>query len=139
MEGELNLYAINMPVAKLRKLSAEARREADAKWDVRELKPGNYVEALQKYDEAINYLKTVNPKPADYEELLKRRRDAKAELDRVYNEHYGNAQQAHGTQNWKQEMYELQIILELVPDRNDARNKEAYRKMLEASAQMKAR
>ena len=139
VEGELNLYAINMPVAKLRKLSAEARREADAKWDVRELKPGNYVEALQKYDEAINYLKTVNPKPADYEELLKRRRDAKAELDRVYNEHYGNAQQAHGTQNWKQEMYELQIILELVPDRNDARNKEAYRKMLEASAQMKAR
>ena len=97
------------------------------------------MKALQKYDEAINYLKTVNPKPADYEELLKRRRDAKAELDRVYNEHYGNAQQAHGTQNWSQEKYELQVILELVPDRNDDRNKEAFRKLLEVEAQMKTR
>lgn len=139
VESEFNLYAINMSVAELRKLSAEARREADAKWSARTSKFGNYAEALRKYDEAINYLRTVNPKPADYEALLARRKDAKAELDGVYNEHYGNAQQAHGTQNWSQEKYELQVILELVPDRNDDRNKEAFRKLLEVEAQMKTR
>ena len=139
VESEFNLYAINMSVAELRKLSAEARREADAKWNARTSKFGNYAEALRKYDEAINYLRTVNPKPADHEALLARRKDAKAELDRVYNEHYGNAQQAHGTQNWSQEKYELQVILELVPDRNDDRNKEAFRKLLEVEAQMKTR
>ena len=139
VESELNLYAINMSVAELRKLSAEARREADAKWIARRSKFGNYAEALRKYDEAINYLRTVNPKPADYESLLARRREAKSELDGVYNEHLGNAQQAHGTQNWRKEKYELQAILELVPDRNDDRNKEAFRKLLEVEAKMNTR
>ena len=32
-----------------------------------------------------------------------------------------------------------QVILELVPDRNDDRNKEAFRKLLEVEAQMKTR
>ena len=139
VESELNLYAINMSVAELRKLSAEARREADAKWNARKSRFGNYPEALRKYDEAINYLRTVNPKPPDYEALLARRKDAKSELDGVYNKHHGIAQQAHGTQNWRQEKYELQVILELVPDRNDDRNKEASRKLLEVEAHMNTR
>ena len=141
VESEFDLYAINIPVARRREKSEEKRREADAKWAERGLKFGNLAEALRKYNEAINYLKTVNPKPADYEALLARRKDAKAELDRVYNEHYGNAQQAHGTQNRKQEKYELQVLLELVPDRNDERNKEAFRKLreVENEKQMKTR
>ena len=138
-ESELNLHAIHMPVAKLRELSAEARRVADAKWAERESKFGNLAEALRKYDEAINYLKTVDPKPADYEETRARRAMVKAELDRVYMQHRGNADQAIGTQNWEQAKYELQILLELVDDKGDERNKEASRKLLEVEARMKAK
>lgn len=138
-DSELNLHAIHMPVAKLRELSAEARRVADAKWAERESKFGNLAEALRKYDEAINYLKTVDPKPADYEETRTRRAMVKAELDRVYMQHRGNADQAIGTQNWEQAKYELQVLLELVDDQGDERNKEASRKLLEVEARMKAR
>ena len=138
-ESELNLHAIHMPVAKLRELSAEARRVADAKWAERESKFGNLAEALRKYDAALHYLKTVDPKPADYEETRARRAMVKAELDRVYMQHRGNADQAIGTQNWEQAKYELQVLLELVDDQGDERNKEASRKLLEVEARMKAK
>ena len=138
-DSEMGLHAIHMPVAKLRELSAEARRVADAKWAERESKFGNLAEALRKYDEAINYLKTVDPKPADYEETRSRRAIVKQELDRVYMQHRGNADQAIGTQNWEQAKYELHVLLELVDDQNDERNKEASRKLLEIEARMKAK
>jgi hypothetical protein len=138
-DSELNLHAIHMPVAKLRELSADARRVADAKWAERESKFGNLAEALRKYDAALNYLKTVDPKPADYEETRARRAIVKKELDRVYMVHRGNADQAIGTQNWEQAKYELQVLLELVDDQGDERNKEASRKLLEVEARMKAR
>ena len=138
-DSELNLHAIHMPVAKLRELSADARRVADAKWAERESKFGNLAEALRKYDAALNYLKTVDPKPADYEETRARRAIVKKELDRVYMLHRGNADQAIGTQNWEQAKYELQVLLELVDDQGDERNKEASRKLLEVEARMKAK
>ncbi len=138
-DSELNLHAIHMPVAKLRELSAEARRVADAKWAERESRFGNLAEALRKYDAALHYLKTVDPKPADYEETRARREIVKKELDRVYMLHRGNADQAIGTQNWEQAKYELQVLLELVDDQGDERNKEASRKLLEVEARMKAK
>ena len=138
-DSELNLHAIHMPVAKLRELSAEARRVADAKWAERESRFGNLAEALRKYDAALHYLKTVDPKPADYEETRARRAMVKEELDRVYMQHRGNADQAIGTQNWEQAKYELQVLLELVDDQGDERNKEASRKLLEVEARMKAK
>lgn len=138
-DSELNLHAIHMPVAKLRELSAEARRVADAKWAERESKYGNLAEALRKYDAALHYLKTVDPKPTDYEETRARRAIVKKELDRVYMLHRGNADQAIGTQNWEQAKYELQVLLELVDDQGDERNKEASRKLLEVEARMKAK
>ena len=138
-ESELGLHAIHMPVARLRELSAEARRVADAKWAERESKFGNLAEALRKYDEALHYLKTVDPKPSDYEETRARRAIVKEELDRVYMLHRGNADQAIGTQNWDQAKYELHVLLELVDDQNDERNKEASRKLLEVEARMKSK
>ena len=138
-DSELGLHAIHMPVAKLKELSAEARRVADAKWAERESGFGNLAEAMRKYDEAIHYLKTVDPKPADYEETSSLRKMVKDELDRVYMLHRGNADQAIGTQNWEQAKYELHVLLELVNDPNDERNKEASRKLLEVEARMKAK
>ena len=68
-----------------------------------------------------------------------RRATVNAELDRVYKLHRGNADQAIGTQNWEQAKYELQVLLELVDDQGDERNKEASRKLLEVEARMKAK
>ncbi len=138
-DSELGLFAIHMPVERLRELSAEACRVADAKWAERDSRFGNLAEALRKYDEALNYLKTVDPKPADYESIRERRKRVKDRLDNDFREHRVNAEQAIGTQNWEQAKYELQILLELVDDQGDARNKEASRKLLEVESRMKAK
>ena len=68
-----------------------------------------------------------------------RRSTVKAELDRVYRLHRGNADQAIGTQNWTQARYELHVLLELVPDAGDERNRDASRKLQEVEDRMKAK
>ena len=138
-KSELGIWAIQSSVPELLALSADARRVADAKWAERESNYGNLAESLRKYDEALQYLETVDPKPADYEEMRTRRATVTAELDRVYKLHRGNADQAIGTQNWEQARYELHILFELVPDSSDERNKDASRKLQEVEERMKTR
>ncbi len=138
-KSELGIWAIQSSVPELLALSADARRVADAKWAERESNYGNLAESLRKYDEALQYLETVDPKPADYEEVRTRRSAVKEELDRVYKQHRGNADQAIGTQNWEQARYELHILFELVPDSSDERNKDASRKLQEVEERMKAK
>jgi len=137
-KSELGLWAIQSSVKELLALSADARRVADAKWAERKANFGNLAAALRKYDEALQYLETVDPKPADYEEIRNRRSAVSQELDRVYVLHRGNADQAIGTQNWEQARYELHVLFELVPDAKDERHKDATRKLLEVEARMKA-
>ena len=138
-KSELGIWAIQSSVPELLALSADARRVADAKWAERESKFGNLAEALRKYDEALLYLETVDPKPGDYEEMRTQRATVKAELDRVYRLHRGNADQALGTENCEQARYELHILFELVPDSSDERNRDASRKLQEVEDRMKAR
>ena len=58
-DSKFNLHALHMPVERLRELSAEAYRVAQAKWNERgDSNFANIAEALRKCDEAINYLKT---------------------------------------------------------------------------------
>ena len=138
-KSELGIWAIQSSVPELLALSTDARRVADAKWAERESNYGNLAESLRKYDEALQYLETVDPKPADYEEMRTRRATVKEELDRVYKLHRGNADQAIGTQNWEQARYELHILFELVPDSGDERNRDASRKLQEVEDRMKAK
>ena len=138
-KSELGIWAIQSSVPELLALSADARRVADAKWNERESNYGNLAESLRKYDAALQYLETVDPKPADFEDMRTRRSTVKAELDRVYRLHRGNADQAIGTQNWTQARYELHVLLELVPDAGDERNRDASRKLQEVEDRMKAK
>ena len=136
-KSELGIWAIQSSVAELVAMSADARRVADAKWAERESRFGNYAEALRKYDEALQYLETVDPKPADYEDIRTRRAAVAQELEQVYVHHRGNADHAIGTQNWEQARYELHVLFELVPDTTDERHQEASRKLLEVEAGMR--
>ena len=138
-KSELGIWAIQSSVAELVAMSADARRVADAKWAERGSKFGNLAEALRKYDEALHYLETVDPKPTDYEETRTRRAAVAQELERVYVLHRGNADQAIGTRNWEQARYELHVLFELVPDAKDERHQDASRKLLEVEARMKAK
>lgn len=136
-KNELGIWAIQFSAEKLVEMSTESRRAADAKWEERDVKHGNTAAALASYEEAIFYLETVNPKPADYGELCKRRDQAKAELDERYRNQRFLADRAIKLQDWESAKRELRILCELVPDAKDPRHSEASAKLLDVEARMK--
>ncbi len=136
-KNELGIWAIQFSAEKLVEMSEESRRAADAKWEERDVKHGNTAASLASYEEAIFYLETVNPKPANYGELCKRRDQAAAELDKRYKDQRFLADRAINLQDWDTAKRELRILCELVPDTKDPRHSEASAKLLDVEARMK--
>jgi hypothetical protein len=136
-KNELGIWAIQFSAEKLVEMSEESRRAADAKWEERDVKHGNTAASLASYEEAIFYLETVNPKPANYGELCKRRDQAAAELDKRYKDQRFLADRAINLQDWGTAKRELRILCELVPDTKDPRHSEASAKLLDVEARMK--
>lgn len=136
-KNELGIWAIQFSAEKLASMSAESRRAADAKWEERDVQHGNLAAALAAYDEAVFYLETVNPKPADYGELVSRRQQVAAELDKRYRDQRFLADRAINLQDWTTAQRELRILCELVPNAKDPRHAEAAAKLLDVESRMK--
>ncbi len=136
-KNELGIWAIQFSAEKLVEMSAESRRAADAKWEERDVQHGNLAAALASYDEAVFYLETVNPKPADYGELVSRRQHVAEELDKRYRDQRFLADRAINLQDWTAAQRELRVLCELVPSTKDPRHVEAAAKLLDVESRMK--
>lgn len=128
---KFGIWAIQYPVEKLIEMSAESRREADAKWGEKDVRHGNIAMALSKYAEAIVFLDTVEPKPADYAALVKRRREVEAELERRFADQRFRADRAIKMEDWETARRELNVLREMVWDKKDKRYREAQAQLLE--------
>ena len=98
---------------------------------------GNLAAAIAAYKEAIFYLETVNPKPEGAAEALEGERRASAELDKRYADQRFRADKALNLSQWETARNELLVILEMVPDRRDDRNRDARSKLLSAEGYLK--
>lgn len=136
-KNELGIWAIQFPAEKLMEMSAESRRAGDAKWEERDVQHGNLSEALAKYREAVFYLETVNPKPADYGALVARRDEVARALEKRYRDQRFLADRAINLADWETAQRELRILCELVPDVKDARHAEAAAKLLDVEGRLK--
>ena len=136
-KNELGIWGIDKSIDELKTMSVEARRSGDSKWEERDVQHGNIARAIVAYNEAIMLLETVNPKPAGYESLLERQREARAELDRRYREQCFRADKAINLKDWPTALSELRILCDLVPDDRDPRHAEANAKLLDVEARQK--
>lgn len=136
-KNELGIWAIQFSAEKLLAMSAESRRAGDAKWNERDVQYGNLSAALTAYGEAIFYLDTVNPKPADYGALVNRKEEVAKELDKRYRDQRFLADKAINLGDWKTARRELLVLCELVPDTRDPRHGEASAKLLDIEARIK--
>ena len=98
-----------------------------------------FAAALEAYNEAIFYLETVNPKPADYGELVNRRQQVSAELDKRYRDQRFLADRAINLQDWATAQRELRILCEIVPNAKDPRHAEDSAKLLDVESRMKTK
>ena len=82
-------------------------------------------------------LETVNPKPADYGELITKRDMVRAELDRRYKDQRFEVDRAVNMGDWDKAVRELRILCELVPDSRDPRHAEAAAKLVDVENRIK--
>lgn len=136
-KNELGMWAIQYSSEKLIELSSESRSAGDAKWEERDVQYGNLAAALAAYQEAIFYLDTVNPKPANYGELVKRRDEVASELDRRYRDQRFMADRAINLKDWESAKRELRILCDMVPDKKDPRHAEASGKLMDVESRIK--
>ena len=136
-KSELGIWAIQYPREKLIELARQAIEVGNAKWEDRDVNHGNLAAAIAAYKEASFYLETVNPKPEGAAEALEGERRASAELDKRYADQRFRADKALNLSQWETARSELLVILEMVPDRRDDRNRDARSKLLSAEGYLK--
>lgn len=136
-KNELGIHAIQYPRAKLVELAEESIALGKTKWEDRDVQHGNLFVALTAFKEAIFYLETVDPKPDCITDARKGFEDATKELDRRYGDQRFLADRAINLGQWEDAQRELQVLLEMVPDRGDDRNREASAKLIDVEKRMK--
>ncbi|MEI7899329.1 MAG: FHA domain-containing protein [bacterium] len=136
-KNELGIWAIQFSTEKLTELARDALTVARKKYDEREVKYGNISDTIQSYKEALFYLDTVNPKPDFYTEIIDGFEAAQSELDKRHEEQSFRADRAINLSDWPAAARELKILCEIIPDRADARHKEATRKLIDVENRLK--
>ena len=136
-KNELGVHALQYPRAKLIALAEESIAVGKTKWEDRDVQHGNLHGAVVAFKEAIFYLDTLDPKPDCIREARQGLEDAQKELDKRYQDQRFNADRAAKLGNWEDAQRELGILMEMVPDRNDDRNREASAKLVDVEKRMK--
>ena len=136
-KSELGIWAIQYPREKLIELAKQSVEVGNSKWEDRDVNYGNLAAAIAAYKEAVFYLETVNPKPDIGTEAIEGVRRASEELDKRYADQRFRADKALNLSQWESAKAELQVLLEMVPDRRDDRNRDARAKLLSAENNLK--
>lgn len=138
-KNELGIWAIQYSRDKLVALATEAIELGRVKWEDRDAAYGNLAASVAAYREATFYLETVDPKPDCIREAREGLERATAELNTRYNDKRFEANRAINLGQWDEASRTLGILLEMVPDRNDDRNREASVKLMDVDKRKKER
>ena len=136
-KNELGIHAIQYPRAKLVELAEESVALGKAKWEDRDVQHGNLFAAVAAYKEAIFYLETVDPKPDCIADARQGLEESQKELERRYGDQRFLADRAINLGQWETAQRELSVLLEMIPDRDDARNREASAKLIDVEKRVK--
>jgi hypothetical protein len=130
---------IQYPPEKLVELARDACQVGRQMYDEREIAYGNLAAAIKSFAEADFYLRTVDPKPDFYPDVLSGTSESREELEKRYHEHSFLVERANRRKAWEEAARELRILCELIPDRSDPRNQQAQKKLLEVENRLKRR
>ena len=136
-KNQLGVWALQYSREKLIALAEDAIKLAKAKWEDRDVRYGNLHEAVATFKEAIFYLETVNPKPDCITAAREGLKTAEAELAKRYQDQRFLADRAINLAQWDTAQRELLTLIEMVPDRADARNREASAKLVDVEKRLK--
>ena len=136
-KSELGVWAVAYSRERLVELAEQATRLGDAKWEDRDVNYGNLAASIAAYQEALYFLETVSPKPECAKVATEGLARAKTELQRRYKDQRFLADKALNLSRWETARDELKILLEMIPDRRDDRNRDARAKLMSAENNLK--
>jgi len=131
---ELGLWAIQYSTEQLVAMAEEAMLQGRKLSTEREVAPGNLAAAISSLNEAEWLLESVEVKPPFFTTILDTRRDAVAALDKRYEEINFKAERAVRLRDWETAATELRLLLDIIPDREDARHQTARKQLIEVEA-----
>ncbi len=135
---ELGLWAIQFSTEKLLTMANDAYLLGKKLYAERQVALGNLAASIKSFNEAEWYLETVEEKPDFYADVLASRSTCKEDLNRRYEEQNFQAERAIRLREWTAAASELRMLMELIPDREDARHNEARKKLVEVDARLEA-
>lgn len=130
-KNELGLAALAVEPEKLVELARSALLLGKKLYDEREVRYENLGLAIHAFREVEGDLETIEPKPDFYGEAVSRRSDCERELQKRYDDVWFMAERAVKLRDWKEAARHLRIIMEMLPDRSDERNQNAYKKLVD--------
>ena len=137
-KNELGLAALAMEPEKLIESAKEAVLLGKKLYDEREVRYENLASAIRAFKEAELYLETIEPKPDFYGDALSRRTDCERELQKRYDDIRFMAERAVKLQDWKEAERQLRIVIEMIPDRSDDRNRIANKTLVDVERHLGA-
>ena len=137
VNNELGIWALQYSREKLVSLAEESIELGKSKWNDRDVQYGNLHGAVAAFRAAIAYLETVNPKPDCIGDARRGLEESQTEMDRRYRDQRFLADQAIKLSQWDVAQRELTVLTEMVPDRNDDRNREAMAKLVDVEKRLK--
>lgn len=136
-KNQLGVWALQYSRDKLVELAEESVRIGQSKWEDRDVQHGNLFGSVSAFREATFYLETVNPKPECFEVARQGLERSQSELERRYADQRFLANRAINLGEWDTARRELLVLMEMVPDREDDRNREAMAKLIDVENRLK--
>ncbi len=131
---ELGLWAIQYSTEQLVAMAEEAMLQGRKLSTEREVAPGNLAAAISSLNEAEWLLEAVEVKPPFFQLVLDTRREAVESLARRHEEINFKAERAVRLRDWETAATELRTLLDIIPDREDARHQAARKQLIEVEA-----
>ena len=129
--NELGIWAMQYSREQLVKLSGEAEKLGDVKWNERDVEHANLSDAVKSYREALFYLETVSPKPREYDEIRNKLERTVKELDSRYRTQRFKVDRAINLADWENAREELRVLAAMITDKNDERYAEANARLVD--------
>ncbi len=137
-KNELGLAALAVEPEKLVEKAREALLLGKRLYDEREVRYENLGLAIRAFRDCELYLETIEPKPDFYGEALSHKADGERELQKRYDDVWFMAERAVKLRDWKEAAQHLRIVIEMIPDRSDERNQNAYKKLVDVERRLGA-
>ena len=123
--------------ASLIRYAQDAFRLGEQSFEERESAYSKLPKAIRHFNEAINYLETMEPKPDPYGKAMRLLEKARAEQDQRYKDYMFNVDRAMRLGDWAEAKKQLRVLAELIPDRSDERFQVISSKQLEVENKLR--